>query len=515
LKNQVASNPFLPVWQGELYLEYHRGTYTSMAKSKLYNRMSEQLLHELEFLASNLSMYEEYKYPQSKLDKMWKLVMLNQFHDILPGTSIEKVYVDSFEQYEEVFRIGNDLRNELLDRLLKYTGGKGLFVSNSLSFKRNDYVDVDGNLYYVEGIESYSVGTYEDKKEDLIPFSFEDGIVKTPFYKVEFNEKGNISSIYDFENNREVLKAEGNVFQVFEDKPHHYDAWDINIYYMQKSYDVRHVELTLKEKTPLRMTLRLVKHYEQSIIKQDIHFYHKNRRIDFETHIDWHEKQYLLKVAFPVDVHAESATYDVQFGNVKRPTHRNTSWDFARFEVVGHHYVDVSESTFGVSLLNNCKYGYDVFDSVLRLSLIKSATDPNPNADQGHHVFTYSLLPHTDSSLRTTIKEGYQLNYPLRGRMINHLDKNSSLSFVETDQNITIGTVKKALERDGYVIRVFDELNARTTFKLTFMKNIKHLEICNLHEECIEELPFQSNVFNDVLKPFEIKTYYVEFNHEV
>ncbi len=232
--------------------------------------------------------------------------------------------------------------------------------------------------------------------------------LENAFWRIQLNRAGQISSLYDKQAGREVLapfgrpadrgepgEARGNVFQAFEDKPMNFDAWDIDIYYQEKMSEINSLqEAVVEENGPVRGVLRLTWRYGSSTIRQRLTIYRRSPRIDFRTEVDWWEQQVLLKVAFPVAVRSTRATYEIQWGSIERPTHWNTSWDYARFEVVGHKWADLSEGGYGVSLLNDCKYGHDIRGNTLRLTLLKSALRPDAAADKGRHTFTYCLLPH-------------------------------------------------------------------------------------------------------------------------
>ena len=374
LYERCSKDPKLPKWVGELYLEYHRGTYTSMARNKRSNRKAELGLQDLEFF----SVWAEkigIPYPKEEIYNMWETVLLNQFHDILPGTSIKEVYEVTKEEYKEVKAQIEDLISKRIDAIGNRVDGD-LVLFNTLSFVRDDIVelelddhdlsslvDCEGNTVllqptydgkyvgYVEdipakGYKSYDVSKQTVEREDVFRIT-NDGI-ETPFYRVKIDGAGNFTSLFDKENSREVLKGEGNLLKVYEDKPMYYDNWDIDIYYSQKSYPVDDVQrYEWIEKGPVRATLLVEKKFSKSSIVQKIHFYADSRRIDFDTYVNWHQYQHLLKVEFPVDVNAVEATYDIQFGNIKRPTHKNTSWDMAKFEVCGHKWADISEGGYG------------------------------------------------------------------------------------------------------------------------------------------------------------------------
>ena len=249
-----------------------------------------------------------------------------------------------------------------------------------------------------------------------------------------------------------------------------------------------------------------------------MYIYDEVPRIDFETEIDWHEKHRLLKVAFPVDVHSASATYEIQFGNVERPTHWNTSWDWGRFEVCGQRWADLSEGDYGVSLLNDCKYGHDVKDNVLRLTLLKSSTAPDPKADEGHHLFTYSLYPHAGNWRNGTIRQGYELNYPLLSAPADGAGAlPGRLSFVSTDRdNVVVDTVKLAEDGDEVIVRAYEAYDQRGDVSLQFGPPVVRAFDCNLLEEDREPIDVADDRASLYVTPYQVRTIAVEtaaFDH--
>jgi alpha-mannosidase len=277
------------------------------------------------------------------------------------------------------------------------------------------------------------------------------------------------------------------------------------------------VDVQVEEEGPLRATLRLQWCFYDSIITQRISIYRHSRRIDFRTEVDWHEQQILLKAAFPVDIRATRATYDIQFGSVERATHWNTSWDYARFEVCAHKWADLSEGNYGVALLNDCKYGYDIKGNVMRLTLLKSAIRPDAQADKGHHSFTYSLLPHAETWDKSdVIQEAYDLNNPLSGVVIpaqphNHVP--AAYSFVTSNTpNVIIETVKKAEDNDGWVVRVYESRQYRNPeVSLAFGKPVRRAVECNLVEEAETPFGFDENRLTFAIAPYEVKTFKIWF----
>lgn len=532
LEERVEGNKSLPVWEGELYFEYHRGTYTSMGRNKRSNRRCEQLLMDAELLEVLTGTSEK-----EEMDKIWRTVLLNQFHDILPGSSIAEVYEVTKKEYAEIeSRLAEMIAEKL--NLLMDGGQDKISVFNTLGFDRNDVVslgdchaaaltDESGKIYLVQETAQGAVAYITDipakggktlqlldtVKEEASRIQITENGIETPFYRISIDENGLFTSIYDKECDREVLKAgeKGNLLRMYEDKPMHYDCWDIDMYYSEKYWDAEKADkIQWTEEGPVRATLEIQRTISNSVIKQKIHFYADSRRIDFSTWVDWKEHQHLLKVHFPVNIHSDEATFEVQFGNLKRKIHGNTSWDEARFESCGQKWMDISEGHYGVSLLNDCKYGYSAKDSNIALTLIKSGIEPNKTADQEEHVFTYALYPHKEMwSAAGTVQEAYKLNQPAyatKGEL-----KNTGKSFISTDKdNIIIETVKPAENGDGIIVRLYDCENSLTKATLTFAEGmLESVEECNLMEEKEADIEACGNSFTVSVKPYEIKTYRV------
>ena len=532
LEERVEGNKSLPVWEGELYFEYHRGTYTSMGRNKRSNRRCEQLLMDAELLEVLTGTSEK-----EEMDKIWRTVLLNQFHDILPGSSIAEVYEVTKKEYAEIeSRLAEMIAEKL--NLLMDGGQDKISVFNTLGFDRNDVVslgdchaaaltDESGKIYPVQETAQGAVAYITDipakggktlqlldtVKEEASRIQITENGIETPFYRISIDENGLFTSIYDKECDREVLKAgeKGNLLRMYEDKPMHYDCWDIDMYYSEKYWDAEKADkIQWIEEGPVRATLEIQRTISNSVIKQEIHFYADSRRIDFSTWVDWKEHQHLLKVHFPVNIHSDEATFEVQFGNLKRKIHGNTSWDEARFESCGQKWMDISEGHYGVSLLNDCKYGYSAKDSNIALTLIKSGIEPNKTADQEEHVFTYALYPHKEMwSAAGTVQEAYKLNQPAyatKGEL-----KNTGKSFISTDKdNIIIETVKPAENGDGMIVRLYDCENSLTKVTLTFAEGmLESVEECNLMEEKEADIEACGNSFTVSVKPYEIKTYRV------
>lgn len=328
------------------------------------------------------------------------------------------------------------------------------------------------------------------------------------------DSEGMFTSLFDKENGREVFKpgTRGNRMRVFEDKPIYYDNWDIDIYYTEKGWDLTGVSrMEWTANGPLFAELTIERDFMQSRMKQRIRFYAEDRRIDFDTWVDWHEHQTLLKVFMPADVHTDEASFDVQFGNVTRKTHANTSWDQARFESCGHKWADVSEGGYGVSILNDCKYGHSVKESELSLTLIKSGIEPNPNTDNEEHVFTYSLYPHAGGWKEGgTQAEAIRLNQPMTA--VAGGQAGNAFSFVSADhENVILETVKAAENGDGVILRVIEEQNKRTNVTLTLGHEVSSAEDCDLMENKTGEVDVKGHTLSFTIRPYEIKTIRVRF----
>ncbi|WP_211749760.1 glycoside hydrolase family 38 C-terminal domain-containing protein [Paenibacillus sp. Marseille-Q4541] len=557
----------LPAWHGDLYLELHRGTYTTHARNKRSNRKAEALYREAEIWMTIASSYLDVSKQQElkvKLADGWKLIMLNQFHDIIPGTAITESYVTSAAEYEHIFQYGYEVLEEALTVLTKHADvdkqqiGKPYLVFNSLGWSRREVIhleldqaegdvtayDNEGNVLasnwtvdekYTSGKRTLSVTTGEipafghttvwlrpamEHSSQPIEDSVTKGITaidfwETAYYRLEFNEAGEITSWYDKAAEREIVKPGHvmNEWQLFGDKPLLWDAWDIDPNYEQKRADpavLLQSEVVLQGATSdiLRFTWQL----HESTLKQDIIFYHHEKRVDFKTWVDWKEEHKLLKVAFPVDLVADKATYEIPFGALERVTHANTSWEQAQYEVCGHRFADLSEHGYGVSLLNDCKYGYDIKEGTLRLSLLRAPRWPDKTADQGEHEFTYSLLPH-EGDWRTahTVRSAAELNQPVQAILVDvaesPIDAGATTpeQFIELDaKQVVLDTVKVAENGDGIILRFYESSGSRETIRVAMKSGISRAVVVNLLEEEVYELEARDGVIQLDFKPYQI-----------
>jgi len=544
LEDEVEGRRDLPVWAGELYLEYHRGTYTSMARNKRYNRKSEFTYQNAEFFGVLSQMLAETVYPKERLKAGWEMILLNQFHDILPGSSIKEVYDESKEQYEAVLAAGQEMIDDSLHNIASRVDAPAdalvVFQPNGackdalVSFVcpqniQNPAVYADGNALPVQQLANGTVlftadlpakgyRTFELREEQG---GSETGMKVTPihmendFFSIDLTENGQFSSIYDKRAGRELLMTghSGNVLMSYEDRPHNFDAWELNNYYIEKSWEIDELaSVTVTECGPVRGALKLVRHYLDSVIVQEICIYRDIARIDIHNEIDWKEDHIFVKALFPVDIRSDEATFDIQFGNVRRPAHYNTMWDFARFEVCAHKWLDFSEDGYGVSFLNDCKYGCSVHDGVIGLSLLKSATYPNPAADKEQHTFTYSIYPHVGGWREAgTVAQAYQLNNPaaavIKGNAGGTLP--ASWSLISCDQeNVVIEVVKKAEDDGSMIVRLYECYNRRTRVALKIAGEVLAVVECDMLEwaETGQVLTRSADLWEFEVKPYEIKT---------
>ncbi|MFD1175011.1 alpha-mannosidase [Paenibacillus puldeungensis] len=559
-------NPKLPKWHGDLYLELHRGTYTTHAHNKRNNRKAEVLYREAEIWSNfpDLGRTADQEV-QASLNDGWKLMLLNQFHDIIPGTAIPEVYETSAKEYKEIFRLGNQaLNRSLLNAAAEVSTdgveGQPCIVFNSLGWERDEIIELGSDTglpleelaaydecgqlecdlltdaadplkhllaIRVPGVPAFgcktiwlrsaeksektgaAMGSSTKHEVGSVPHEWE-----TEFYLLSFNEKGEIIRWFDKCSGRELIAEGGkaNELQFFHDTPTYWDAWDIDPRYEDQragAVELISSEVVVRGKT--QDVLRFHWKLNESEIEQEVVLYHHRRRVDFRTKVNWREGHKLLKVAFPVDIVADKATYEIPFGSLERPTHRNTSWEQAQFEVCGHRWADLSEGGYGISLLNDCKYGYDIKEGVMRLSLLRAPTWPDKGADQGEHQFTYSLYPHAgDWRGAHVVREAVELNHPA-SFLLTENPQNGTLpavhSWLKLDaEHVVLETVKPAEDGSGTILRFYESSGSREKVSVQWPTSNMKAYIVGLLEDEKEEILVQDGNFELVFKPYEIKS---------
>jgi alpha-mannosidase len=543
----IKTSKMMPVWNGELYLEYHRGTYTTQANMKKNNRKSEFLIHDVEFLASIADLLDvNYEYPHTEINQAWRTICLHQFHDILPGSSIGDVYKEAEEAFE-ILKINlNHLKQKALQAISNHFSADLLIINpaptaredlvpisdlmneefhvnqNALpTQKSSDFVLIDPGVlppYSITPIKATKSLAESDNQSmpttQNAPFILENKLIR-----ITINNEGDFISIFDKELDREIIPSGSiaNQFQIFEDRPLTYDAWDIDIFYDDKVDYAQPAEvIRWVEYGKLRKTLEIKRTIASTTYTQLISIRHNTKQIDFNTTIDWRERYKLLKVAFPVDILSPKATYEIQWGNVERNTHRNTSWDWARFETCAHKWVDLSEGDYGVSLINDCKYGHDIHNNVIRLSLLRGPTIPDPQADLGVHEFRYSLLLHSGNWDERTQAAAYALNDPAITFRTQNQSKEKlsteSLSLISVDKkSVLVETIKKAEDGNGFILRLYESHRKRGTVEISSHFPIKAAWETNLLEENLSPCELEREKIIVHFNPFEIKTLRVFF----
>ncbi len=543
----------LASWVGELYLELHRGTYTSQARTKAGNRRGEVALYEAELWSTVAGTGGE-PATQRALDEAWKTLLFNQFHDILPGSSINWVAREAEEDHAKVLAMAGEMargaRGQLAATVDVSWASRPVMVTNSTSHDRREVValgevgrgsDVealmdrsghagalqraeDGGLLALVSVPScgwtvYDLASPGGGTPCDEPVTAGPGFLENARLRVEIDRDGMVKSVYDKGARREVLAPgeRGNALWLYDDEPAQWDAWDIDEFYADRGRVlVEATSVEVVEQGPLRAGIRVRRHFGSSTLTQVIRLAAGSSRIDFETEVDWHERHKLLKAAFPVAVRATRATYEIQFGSVERATHANTSWDRARFEVCAHRWADLSEPGYGVALLNDSKYGYHIWGNVMELSLLRSPTSPDPEADQGHHRFTYSVLPHAgDLRDGQVVESGLDLNVPLVVSAVPAATEERSgpatISFVRFDRpGVVVSAITPTEARDGVILRFYEAHGSRGRLGIDLSLPVARAARTDLLEREAGSVPVQptgEGAHLDLeLRPFEIVT---------
>lgn len=558
----------VPTWNDELYFEYHRGVFTTQAETKRRIRYAEELLLNAEKFSSLSSLYG-FGYPRDELKRDWKRLLFDDFHDIFPGSGIGVNYLEAKLNLQDVGDSGGQILRASMSNLAAHvnTSGPGtpVVAFNSLSWPRNQVVEVSAQLpaaarhlevvgrdgkgvpsqvEHVDkdtnqvkllvmasvpsvGYKTYYVRSVAQAAPPVKPVA--PAIKGTPtsleneFVRVKIDPaSGCMTSVFDKRSNMEALApAEtdsggpkdricGNLLQAFHDLPKAWDAWNIDADFEKQRWDIDKAdEVQLIESGPLRGIIQVKQHFQNSTFVRDIMVTAGSPVVDVKTSVEWHEQHILLKVSFPLSAHNDKATFEIPYGTVERPTTRNTPAEEAKFEVPAIGWADLSDAKHGLSLLNDCKYGYDAKNNVLRLSLLRSPTWPDPNADQGHHEFTYSIYPHAGGWREAlTVRRGYELNYPVLTSVVERhegtlADQHSFLA-VQSD-NVVVTAVKKAEDNDDLVIRFYEWAGKNGDVRLEFSPT-ESAEETNLMEKPSGALTVKAGVITVPTKAYEIKT---------
>ncbi|TAH68843.1 MAG: alpha-mannosidase, partial [Anaerolineaceae bacterium] len=534
---------------GEIYLPWHRGIYTAESYIKKANRKAEYALRDLEIVISfyRIICFETESNYLSKARKLWEILLFNQFHDIIAGTSIRRVHEEAADELTYVIEEAIKIKRSLLDEIFSYEGfghrgQNGISVMNTLSWSRKELIllpeeivvpcDFSGNIlpvhigvegrYCMAEIPSFGLASVRNK-EGAEPIIDEGSVratistLENAILRIEFDALGQIISIYDKELEIEYAASICNKFRMFKDVNIEYDAWEISPYYEEMEIELEgkaHIEVI--EKAGLFATIRISKSLNGSSLTQDITMYSHSRRVDFNTTIDWKETHKLLKVEFPVNVHAEEAYEEIQFGYVKRPTHQSRNYDADRFEVCNHKYTALSESNRTFAVLNDCKYGVSTKENAISLTLLRSPVIPDMYSDKGVHQFTYSIyLDNCNFYESNVIKEGYSLNAPIT--IINNYMVDRSF-FELTNKDIVLETIKLADDHSGDIIlRMYESkgghclCDMESYFTIQSTYEVSMIETIEEDSELLPVLKKDKNNYDYFkiplsFRPFEIKT---------
>ncbi|MBX9867664.1 MAG: hypothetical protein K2Y14_12205 [Burkholderiales bacterium] len=517
-------------WVGELYLELHRGTLTSQAKIKQANRKLENWLKSLEAFASCLSYAD---YPHAQFHEIYPLLLVNQFHDIIPGSSIQLVYIEAHEKYTQAFAIAEQILDWISSKLC-VTQNNSLVVFNSSGFNYDAPLELDlayANNKFTHQGETLKSQLFADKvvvdlKHGIAPYSWFNleytptesnvldsinGLVlENDLVRYTFADNGQIIEGYDKEQQFKFLIS-GNQLNLYIDRPSNWDAWDVDYDYEEMLVQTLSANSASQvQRGEVLSSLEFSYQFSNSSFNQKISLAHNSKLLNFKNTANWHEKHKMLRVAFKTNLHGASASFDIQYGYVQRPTHRNTSWDLAKFETVAQKYADLSTHDYGVALLNDCKYGHKLFDDVIDLNLLRSPTSPDPDADMGEHDFSYAIYPHAADLAHSDVYIKASIYNTLPVIIKDHVVASTpQLPFtIESQNGVSLEVVKHAENADSLVLRFVEYRGRKSSIKLIFNQAVR---ICKTNliewddgeESMVHELSLDLNVFE--LATYKIK----------
>jgi len=511
---------------GELYYQCHRGVYTSQARTKKGMRKSELALREAEMWGTAAAALGGFEIPAEEMDEAWKTVLLNQFHDILPGSSIHRVYEEAEAQLGGVIDLAGKVAGDARSAIAKE--GDGVSVFNSLSWERTVLVELPEGMSGAADFEGKALPTQEANGKTLAEVSVpscgwttvkpadvaqpeggataSDSTIENEHLRVTFDAQGRITSIFDKDEERELAAGPCNEFRMYKDVPSSFDAWDIDSTYMSAPVELAgDAKIEPGAAGPLVASLKIARKLHDSDMTQEVSLRRGARTVEFRTVVDWRERHKLLKVAFPVTVHANEAVHEIQFGHIARPNHFSRPFDEDRFEVPQHRWTALIEGARGCAVLNDCKYGVNVLGNSINLTLLKSALAPDMTADQGRQEFTYAFHawngPFAESRV---IREGYDLNVPVTTAQGGAGER--SLFNVDAP-NVVIETVKPAEDGSGdVVLRLYEAMRTATRCTISTTLDVKRATRTNMLEEHESDLAIEGGAVTLDLRPFEIAT---------
>ena len=547
------STASLPKWVGEQYLEYHRATFTTQGRVKSLHRRLEHALVEAEVAATLASVWNRSGYPQKELNALWQTLLLNEFHDILPGSSIHSVYEDAHRQLDSALKDVDRVRDSALVSGEPTTAsGTALLVSPATGTVPQEYrvwnlqlrdrplfVELTG----VEGEPSFSINgrtlpaqcVADDRllvsAEDTMVPSLGAVVIETSFGSstvgtsagasvvpndtqienqdllVKLNTDGTLASIWDKAHGREVLEGRGNQLWLYTDIPRQFDAWDIDLSYTDEGAELlAEARPEVVERGPLRAALRVVRRHDNIEIIQDYRLRANSRLIEIYARVRWQGRRRILRALFPFAVRTHEFWAETAFGAVARPTHRNTPWDQARFEVPAHRWVDLSEPNYGVSLLNDGKYGHSAQGNLLGITLLRSPIYPDPYADEGEHEFTYAIYPHAGDWRQGTVQVAQDLHRPLIVTATSDTPLPSSLFRFNGDP-LELACLKKAEDSDAVILRLYEANGNRGVATIETALRLQDAAMVNILEEESVSLAIEDERLIKIsFTPFQVVT---------
>ena len=521
----------LDTFTGELYLEFHRGTFTTQARTKRANRQNEQLLSSAEYLASHLDLD---LYPQKEFDTYWKKLLCNQFHDIIPGSSIGMVYEDAAIDYQEIKqgceKIISMAGEQLFEKAENY-----ITIVNTLSENTSQTVllpsswsgyevKLDGTTLPVQDLPSGEVAvslnlagnsftnlTKGNLKEKSLPIPCDNLVLENTLVRFTFEKSGKLLSAFDKETNQEMLASPGNILSIYYDHANCYEAWDVEIFYQDELNSILEANSYSSFKGEVYDYIEFTYNFGDSSLKQTIKLEKNSKRLDFDNYAQWFETRKMLRTSFETTINSTEATFDIQYGNVKRSTTNNTSWELAQYEVCAHKYADLSNSRCGVALINDCKYGYKVKSSTLDLALLRSPKHPDFSADRGEHFFTYSLYLHKGEAMDSNLlSEAAALNRkPLVFEGVKNVNTKPICQL--TGDGLSLAVVKKAEKSSCLVIRVVETKGHYSSGSIQFNNPVEVIPTNLIEWEDKNSITLPTGKLDLELSPFEIRTYKVIF----
>jgi alpha-mannosidase len=512
-----------PVIEGELYFELTRGCYTTQARIKRANRLAEFALRDAEML-SVIAGPAALPYPAAELERAWKLLLLNQFHDIIPGSSIREVNEEAERDYAVILDTAAGLKRNAIAAL---GAGSGTRVINTCSWDRREVVELpEGSApptqkswrgLPLQMVSAPSIGSapVSSGKPEVISATVQrlqgGFVLENQYLRAEFSGTGKMTRLLDKTSNREALEpgTAGNQFVIFDDNPSILDAWDVDVFHLEcRDLDLSATEGRALEEGPLRVMLEFDFAFGRSTLRERVSLAADARHLEFDCEADWRERHRILKVEFPVAVKAMEAAFEIQFGCLKRPTHFNTTYDIAMFETSGHKWADLSEPDHGVALLTDSKYGYDVHGSIMRISLLRASTHPDPEADQGLHQFRFGIYPHEGGLVDAgVVRLAYEFNCPL----IPAPGAGAAHSWLTIDSpHLILDTMKKAEDSDAIVLRLYECHALRGSATLRPNLPFQTASLANLLEKKKERIPIKNGTLTLDFRPFQILTILLE-----